>query len=217
MQIRDVPKVFDTTKRANIDDPLNRYIKDTPDGGKPSGARTAAGRAVMYLSYSNEAHEKISWTINHGESYLRLGDPLHKKSRLARVVERVVGVLLVGLLTAEQKKRHGEFLRKLRAALEELFGDELERMVELTSIATAPERQGRGYASALVHIVTDLADARGVDSWVVSSNTANRGFYGSFGYKLARTIYLGGDDPTWEKPPVAVDIMVRKPKSMREK
>lgn len=81
--------MFDTTKRANVDDPVNRYIKDTPvsadaprptflllrgiqDGGKPSGARTAAGRAVMYLSYCNEAHEKISWTINHGESYLRL-------------------------------------------------------------------------------------------------------------------------------------------------
>lgn len=65
-----------------------------------------------------------------------------------------MGMALATPLMASQ--RHGEFLRKLGAALEELFGDELERMVELTSIATAPERQGRGYASALVHIVTDL-------------------------------------------------------------
>ena len=51
------------------------------------------------------------------------------------------------------------------------------------------------------------ADARGVQSWLVSSNTINRGFYHSLGFEVVATFYVGEDDPMWTAPPVPVDIV----------
>ena len=38
----------------------------------------------------------------------------------------------------------------------EVLGDRTSQMIEIGTLATTPESQGRGYASALVHIATDL-------------------------------------------------------------
>ncbi|GJE95596.1 GNAT family N-acetyltransferase [Phanerochaete sordida] len=217
MQYRDISTVYDTTRRASVDDPLNRFLKYYPDSTRRFDVHGAAQGALMYLSFAGEVRERVSWTIGRGESYLRIGDPSHKTGILTKLIERVVGLLMGLLLTSEQKTRRAEWARKLEEATKAALGDDATRMVELTSVATAPERQGRGYASALVRLVTALADARGVGSWLVSSNVANRGFYAAFGYKVARTLYLGDEDPTWTLPPVPIDIMVREPICVAEK
>ncbi|GJE95586.1 GNAT family N-acetyltransferase [Phanerochaete sordida] len=217
MRYRDIPTVYDTTRRASIDDPLNRFLKYYPESTRRFDMRSPAQKAVMYLSFVSEVRERVSWTANRGESYLRIGDPLHETGILTKLIERVVGFLMGLLLTSEQKTRRAEWARKLEEATRAALGDGPTRMVELTSVATAPERQGHGYASTLVRIVTALADGRGVGSWLVSSNVANRGFYATFGYTVARTFDLGGEDPTWTLPPVPIDIMVREPVGVGEK
>ena len=51
------------------------------------------------------------------------------------------------------------------------------------------------------------ADARGVASWLVSSNVGNRGFYGALGFEVVRTFYMGAENPTWKQKPVPVDVV----------
>ena len=59
----------------------------------------------------------------------------------------------------------------------------------------------------MVSVGHTQADARGVGSYLFSSNTANRGFYGSLGYKAVRTLWLGADNPLWTAEPVPVDLV----------
>lgn len=48
-------------------------------------------------------------------------------------------------------------------SLSELFGDDLAQMIELSGLATLPEYQGRGYATALVHMATRLVGMVSLD------------------------------------------------------
>ena len=41
----------------------------------------------------------------------------------------------------------------------------------------------------------------------MSSNVANEGFYNSLGFTTVARLTLGEDNPTWDKPPVPVDIV----------
>ena len=54
------------------------------------------------------------------------------------------------------RQRLAEFMDKADSLIGEVVGEEQKRMVVVGGLATAPERQGRGYASTLVHLATDL-------------------------------------------------------------
>ena len=56
--------------------------------------------------------------------------------------------------TPLQRKR--EFLVAYMALVEEAIGDRAEDMLELASLETAPAKQGRGYASALVNALHEM-------------------------------------------------------------
>ncbi len=56
----------------------------------------------------------------------------------------------------EPPKRWKECIEKIAALTQSAFGDKVEVMYELQSLATAPEAQGKGFASALVTTVTDM-------------------------------------------------------------
>lgn len=47
-----------------------------------------------------------------------------------------------------------EYGRKLQAATKACFGDRLKDMHEVGSILTLPDSRGRGYASALIRVMT---------------------------------------------------------------
>ena len=85
-------------------------------------------------------------------------DPTSQPPRGGPLVERAVvsAIRAVQTLTesTEQRARGREFAVKYGAAAQAVLGPELARAVELGSLATRPDRQGRGYASALVRIVT---------------------------------------------------------------
>ncbi|EKM52825.1 uncharacterized protein PHACADRAFT_186883 [Phanerochaete carnosa HHB-10118-sp] len=102
---RDIPKADETERKANAADPLNHYIKDTPDKHKGNDKYgIAARKAVAHLQFSRNVHEKIVWTINHGESYMHLGDPQHEIGSLSKVVDRISNTLYVFFLTKAQKR-----------------------------------------------------------------------------------------------------------------
>ncbi|TCD69848.1 hypothetical protein EIP91_005925 [Steccherinum ochraceum] len=110
--------------------------------------------------------------------------------------------------TSQEKKRGADFVGKLKGALDEVLGpDRSKKMSFLSHIATTPAKQGRGYGSALCAAMAKEADARGLPSYVISSNVdGNTRFYNSNGYFTVKEIIVGDTDPTWEKEPVKIAI-----------
>lgn len=124
-------------------------------------------------------------------------------------------------------------------AIKEAFGNRIEHMYAVESLATDPKMQGRGYGTALVATVTDKAsiahgrcvfsyiytviwltsgkkaDAQWLDTWLVSSNVANTGFYEHCGFQTVSTFTLGDGNPTWTRSPVVVTV-VRKDRRASE-
>ncbi|EKM52841.1 uncharacterized protein PHACADRAFT_212048 [Phanerochaete carnosa HHB-10118-sp] len=188
-----------------------------PDNHKSTKRWKFGHKVTTYVHLAKLVYEKTGWTINHGESCVDLGDPTRKKRPLDKVVNFLYVQLTQGIRglteSKEQRKCVAELTSKGGCALKEALGDEISRMFEVSSLSTIPERQGRGYATALVHLVTDLTDAKGLRSLLISSNTINRPFFRELGFEIVGAVCLGNDNPTWKEPPVTVDIMVREPKS----
>ncbi|TFY54738.1 hypothetical protein EVJ58_g8681 [Rhodofomes roseus] len=111
--------------------------------------------------------------------------------------------------TAEQKKRIAEMMSKQDAAIKSALGDKIQGMFAVEGLATHPNKQGRGYGSALMAAANAKADALGVASWLSSSNIANTAFYESCGFAVVKEFAIGEDNPTWTEPPVIVRIMAR--------
>ncbi|KZT73057.1 hypothetical protein DAEQUDRAFT_504632 [Daedalea quercina L-15889] len=109
----------------------------------------------------------------------------------------------------EQRKRAGEMNEKYELALREAFGSDILRMSYVRVLATSPQKQGRGYGSALMAAVNTKADSLGCASWLLSSNVANTAFYESCGFVGVKEIMIGDDNPTWTQPPFPILIMVR--------
>ncbi|EKM56557.1 uncharacterized protein PHACADRAFT_253756 [Phanerochaete carnosa HHB-10118-sp] len=216
MQYKDVPKVYETIEKSIAADPLDRYMSNTPDNHKKTKRWKAGRKAMIYLQWYKAIYDEAAWTVNRGESLIGLGDPTRKESPLDKVLGSLFVQLIKGIRdlaeSKEQRKRSTEFMNKAMNTAKEVLGDRTTKMIEVSGLATTPERQGRGYATALAHLATDLADARGVQSWLMSSNTINRGFYHELGFEIVATFYVGNDNPTWNEPPVPIDIMVREPK-----
>ncbi|KAF6762188.1 hypothetical protein DFP72DRAFT_878212 [Ephemerocybe angulata] len=84
-------------------------------------------------------------------------------------------------------------------------------MLHIPLIATSPECQGHGYGSALLAKVTNLADSKGLSSWLVSSNILNEPFYNSHGFKAVGDIHLGEGNLNWNKDPIFFQVMIREP------
>ncbi|OCH92167.1 hypothetical protein OBBRIDRAFT_727398, partial [Obba rivulosa] len=103
--------------------------------------------------------------------------------------------------------RAKEFIAKHEATVSETLGKQRDEMIYLGLLATAPEKQGRGYASTLVRVVTAIADTQGRSTWLTSSNIDNTGFYESLGFEAISEFPVGENDPTWDKLPVIVRLV----------
>lgn len=79
------------------------------------------------------------------------------------------------MLTHLKPQRWKECFEKIEALTQSAFGDKVEVMYELQSLATAPEAQGKGFASALVTTVTDMVR---FGKRMVVPVTERRGFTG---------------------------------------
>ncbi|KAI0375745.1 hypothetical protein BV20DRAFT_959781 [Pilatotrama ljubarskyi] len=108
---------------------------------------------------------------------------------------------------AEVKRRKKEALEKIQALAKAVFSDKVEEMYEIQALATAPEAQGQGYASALVTTATDMADAAGNDTWVLTTEAYR--FYEPLGFVVMGECTVGESNPTWDRPPVILRAMLR--------
>ncbi|KAI0700775.1 hypothetical protein BC835DRAFT_367096 [Cytidiella melzeri] len=112
-------------------------------------------------------------------------------------------------LSQEQQRRLNDWVQTSERIANETLGDSRKDMAYLALLATTPVKQGRGYASALVKMVVEEADAQGRMVWLMSSNIVNTGFYNSHGFVTKVKITVGEDNPTWDRPPVVICLMVR--------
>ena len=64
-------------------------------------------------------------------------------------------------------------------------------------LATHPDQQGRGLASAVLVPGLAVADAEGWDCWLETSTPANKAFYAGRGFTDAVPVDVPGGPPTW--------------------
>jgi GNAT superfamily N-acetyltransferase len=64
-------------------------------------------------------------------------------------------------------------------------------------LATRPDRQRQGLASAVLAPVLERADADGIDCCLETSTTTNRAFYGRRGFTQATAVHIASGPPTW--------------------
>ncbi|KAH9934444.1 uncharacterized protein BXZ73DRAFT_76935 [Epithele typhae] len=134
------------------------------------------------------------FTVDGGDAVIYYAPP-----KPLRLVKLVVDVL-ARFMSPEARKRRKEVDSALEEIIKREFGDRVEDMYEVKGLAVTPEKQGRGYATALMRTVLDKSDTEGKDSWVVTGRSHT--FYATLGYTIVGTGQTGGENPTWSHGPV---------------
>ncbi|KAH9915034.1 uncharacterized protein BXZ73DRAFT_106344 [Epithele typhae] len=134
------------------------------------------------------------------------GDALIAPPKPLRLV-KFVGDALARFMSPEARKRRKEVDGVLQEIVKREFGDRVEDMYEVQGLAVTPEKQGRGYATALMRTVLDKSDAEGKDSWVITGRSHM--FYATLGYAIVGTGQTGGENPMWPHGPVDWIVMHR--------
>ncbi|KAL6309445.1 hypothetical protein BKA93DRAFT_821749 [Sparassis latifolia] len=222
LRYAELNRAVDNALDANRPDPLARYLMyDTPDVHR-SLLLDERYKVILVLGLSDAVGRHVIYTVNHGDAIITL-EPAPKaappRKPLARVVVAVRRLIVryLGLFNSkEQKKRFKECDEQLAATLKATIGDQIDDMMSLEGFATAPDKQGRGYGTALAKHVSAIADAQRRSIWLTSSNVANTGFYESLDFKTVGEFALGCNNSTWKKPPVVIRIMVRTPQTVED-
>ncbi|KAI0832525.1 hypothetical protein BC628DRAFT_1309639, partial [Trametes gibbosa] len=146
-----------------------------------------------------------TFCVNGGESIILIRDAQLRRGP----VGTVVGPILRAAWTKEFAKRQKEFSDIVDELLEAAFGDARKDLIEVFGLATAPEKQGQGYATALMHIVNDMSDVQGRGVYLVTTDAYR--FFEPLGYSIVQEGFIGVDNPKWSGPPVAIRIVNEKP------
>ncbi|KAI0926925.1 hypothetical protein AcV5_007596 [Taiwanofungus camphoratus] len=177
LKYADISNAVHTIIEANKSDPLISYLLKTPDTTKSIKGRI---RLDVYLRIAYGVHKHTVFTIDHGDAIVFYALSRRPKQRLfdriSSAIEKAITKLMI---SKEQNIRRREWSEKLDATVKEALGDEFDSMINLTNLATVPEKQGRGYGTALVRHVTAQADVQQCSTWLTSSNVVNTKFYES--------------------------------------
>ncbi|KAI9000914.1 hypothetical protein BD414DRAFT_405122 [Trametes punicea] len=195
----DIPKAVRSAQTAIVNDPLTRYLHDADT---VPGMRTRQTVALTF-GYVDHVICRTGWTINHGEATVTLGLPGNRQGPLSPLIDPI----LKAFDSAELRKRKIELNIKVAARLKEAFGDSIEDMIEVRGLSTAPEKQGLGYGTALMHHANALADSqnRSVYLWTTEAYT----FYETVGYSVVAEDVIGVDNPNWGGGPVHIRVVSR--------
>ncbi|OCB89551.1 hypothetical protein A7U60_g3243 [Sanghuangporus baumii] len=212
---RDIRRASRTLITGIEDDPLAKYIRETPDA-RNTKLYNRIQRLQFAIGVSQWARRKWGLAVNHGRAVVCAvpAPEASKKSKIDRKIDELYRLInraldIVGK-TEMQRRRFDEVSKKLDKFAEEILGADWRRMRCVNALATAPEFQRRGYGGALLDAVTKLADAEGRSTYLLSSNAAaNTEFYNAHGFFIIAEILIGDDDPTWKGPPIPVPLMVR--------
>jgi len=215
-----VPKAAQTWVDAFADDPIRRYIGETPDyKGDKSPYYNAIQNIIHRAMVALWIRTKIAKTVDQGASlitatYAENSHEGRHRSPSDRFFDFVATAFVQGLekcQTPKQRERYEEDKRKSKAVVQNTIGDNVKDMMYVNGICTSPASQGRGYGGAVLDSVTAIADAQRRAIWLISSNINNTGFYNSHGFITVGTYVLGDKNSEWHDAPVLVSIMVRKP------
>ncbi|KAI0346793.1 hypothetical protein BDW22DRAFT_460942 [Trametopsis cervina] len=203
LRLDEVPQAVQLAEAAFENDPLQGYFRYTPNP-----ADDGAWRENWHNWLGRNLTENISrgraWTTEDvGAVLIYAPVSSHEEEKNEANARKKTK------LSEEQLKRAGEWGEKSEKVIGDVLGDSRKETVYLDFLATSPEKQGRGYASALIRKVTGEADSQHRATWLMSSNVANVGFYHSFGFVTKASIVVGDTNPTWQNPPLIVELLVR--------
>ncbi|KAH9835738.1 uncharacterized protein C8Q71DRAFT_858588 [Rhodofomes roseus] len=219
MRVVDVPKTVDEMLVANEGDPWARYKGGHPVDNVEKTIFPLQLKTTIYLRWLDGIRRREHWTINRGDSVLVYSAAENSLPRWKRTINQTIQTLINRFLgvfpylsTPEQRKRGKEAGDKLRATIAQHIGDRAADLISLDNLVTAVRAQKRGYASALVTKLMDLADEQGRGVWLFT-HERTVGFYAQFGFKRIAHFTVGDDNPTWTEKPVVMCMMLREPKT----
>ncbi|KAI0787142.1 hypothetical protein BC629DRAFT_1735293 [Irpex lacteus] len=217
MRIRDVPRVVRTVFDALDDshDPVRHYLVDTPDF-KPTRLTDLINYISSLLMYTLWVLLGVAWVINDGDSFIIafLNTPLEApppspivkwlfdssgsltghsgsyslKSNEGYVVSPPISLILH--FTNMSQRNTLIYTTQMEATLR-LLGTLPNSMLKISALVTHPSAQRRGYASALVKMVTDEADRQNHSTYLYSSNHfQNLAFYEGLGFEAVGRMKL---------------------------
>ncbi|KAF7970380.1 hypothetical protein HWV62_24237 [Athelia sp. TMB] len=212
-----IPKAVRSFKQAFLGNPQLHYLNDTPD--KPEGRwPDIVENIAMYMGTTLFIFrgKNIVNAVDKGSSciYTTLApnSPKGKQKLSERVLEyvfkRITGILSTNSLSLQQAERRKEFHSKLDLLLKTALGARQQEMLYVDLLFTAPEAQGRGYASALVRSILAIADSEQRGTWLISGDPANISFYNYHGFETVGEIALGDTNPDWHEAPVVITLLV---------
>ncbi|KAI0832520.1 hypothetical protein BC628DRAFT_1310214 [Trametes gibbosa] len=199
MKRRDISRAADTIHNAYLHHDLITYFSSADT----APFRATRAKARYALAFDGGICQNRVLTVDGGMSALKYQVPRGRKDPWPHVFAEAVLRKLTD--TRELVKRTREFADTTKALVVDAFGSTVADMYEIQGLGTAPEVQGRGYASALVTAVTDLADADGHDVWVVTTDAYT--FYERLGFSVVRSATVGDANPAWEGAPIVVRIV----------
>ncbi|KAJ8454506.1 hypothetical protein ONZ45_g19279 [Pleurotus djamor] len=193
----------------------DRFPTDDHQLGTYAEDATSSYTASFQLSACVWIRRKLVLTVDSGQGIViavppTLRAPAGLTDRVYDLMEKVITFVSARFKPRGYNERRARGFGKLKAATEKALGNRVNDMLYVEGLGMNPACQGRGYGGALLDAVTSMADASSHASYLYSSNVAaNTKFYMSHGYLPVAEILAGDDDPEWDNPPVAVQLMVR--------
>ncbi|TFK85839.1 hypothetical protein K466DRAFT_174404 [Polyporus arcularius HHB13444] len=229
LQYRDIPRAVDGDFKAFANNSMQRYLIDAEDF-RLHHVRKWIDSVVRFTDAVKRG--KII-TVDRGDANLLYGVPGNNTekppfswivslvgalgSRELRKVRHGQGDCYASVSSCTRKitleQRRKEIITKSQALLEAAIGERVDELFEVQRLATVPAKQGRGYATALISVVHDLADAQGRATYVFTGDTWK--FYESVGYKLVGEDWFGNDNPKYHGPPGPIRLMLREPQPLK--
>lgn len=214
MRYRDILTVRASKKAAFKDDPMVEYLTDQETTTK-SSLRAMLNTIFAIFMWILIVRDGYGYTIDGGKGCMTYLDPRQPRNPVLSIVERFVAMFRFQE-TEEIKRRRQELGEKHAKAIKDALGNRKADMFYLERLWVDPATQGRGYGYSLAKVATDAADAASRPIYLDSSNINNTKFYNSVGFATVATFTIGDDNPTWNKPPIVLSIMLKEPPAAQE-
>ncbi|KZV66562.1 hypothetical protein PENSPDRAFT_755592 [Peniophora sp. CONT] len=205
-------RIAKTQKLAFAENPMRLYLDEfAPE------ENSALQYIVLCLDVIRQIDSGVALMVDDGDAVLLGRTPPNTSSPpslLSRIIARFESWYMKRLYSpsnphfpAEGQKRREEFRKRIEEEVDTGLGESKGDMWYVNVLATRPEAQGKGYASALMRHFADMADSTPI--WLHSSDYANTGFYEYMGYRIRAETMLGENDESWKHDPVHMTLMVK--------
>ncbi|VDC04264.1 unnamed protein product [Peniophora sp. CBMAI 1063] len=201
-----------TQELAFAKNPMVLYLQEYAPPENP-----IMSRIMLYLHFIRQIDSGVALMVGNGDAVLLGIEPPSTSpppSMLSKSILRFQQWYNKRLYSpanprfpAEGRRRVLEYQKVVEKEESEALGDAKDGMWYVNLLATRPDKQGKGYASALMHHFGTLADETPI--WLHSSDYANTGFYESLGYRVRAEAMLGVDNESWKHEPVHMTLMVK--------